>query len=76
MKRAPQPVHRPGGDDIELAAVGILQHPVELQSLVPTLRSTDAFVFIHGGNVPAGALGHARKLKPLVFGRLLVCGNP
>jgi hypothetical protein len=53
-----------------------LKHPVELWPLVPSLRSVDAIILIDSGDVPARAFGDARKLQPLVLGRLLAGGNP
>src|SRR5262245_39601235 len=68
----PQPVYRPGNDDVEPAPSGILEHAVEPWSLIASLRTADAGIPVDLLNCPATALGNLPKLPYLVLNRLMI----
>jgi hypothetical protein len=44
LQRSAQPVYRPRGDDIDLAAHDLFQKPIELRPFVAAFGAADAFI--------------------------------
>jgi hypothetical protein len=53
LQRSAQPVYRPRGDDIDLAAHDLFQKPIELRPFVAAFGTTDAFIAEFVGDDPS-----------------------
>ena len=58
VKAPPEPIHRPGHDDIEFASAASLHMRVERRALVPALGTADALVLVDLDDVAAHAAGN------------------
>src|SRR5215510_6926052 len=76
LERAPEAIHRPRCDHIELAPCCPLEHAVEGWALVAVLGTADAVVAVLLHDFPAPALGHGQQLAALVLYTLTVCAHP
>lgn len=55
LKRAPETIHRPRHDQVELAADSVLEHRVEGGPLVPPLGAADPVVDVRVNHLPTRA---------------------
>ena len=74
LKRAPEPVDRPGQKHIELAARGVLEQPIELRALVEAFGAAHAVVDILIDDLPALACSDLAQRTDLVLGCLSIPG--
>jgi hypothetical protein len=75
-QRAAEAVDRPGGQQVELPAHGILQHAIELGAPVASLGAADAGVGIDVGDLVTVRAGPGLEHAALVLDGLLVRGDP
>lgn len=57
LQAPPEPVDRPGGDEVDLAAHDRLEHGVERRTLAPALRPGDALVDVALDDLPQPKAG-------------------
>src|SRR5262249_61961072 len=73
---APEPIDRPGHDDIDFPARSGLMQRVECGPLIPPFAAADPVILINLVDLPAGTLGDLPQLALLIGRGLVDCGNP
>src|SRR5262245_12133693 len=72
LQGAPEAIHAPRRDHVELAPCRALEHSVEGRSFVPVLGTADPVVAELLHDLPTPALGYSQQLAALVLDALPV----
>jgi len=75
LQTTPEPIDRPGRDNVEFVPDDRLMQPVEPGALVATLGAADPIIGEFADDVPAAPLGSRGQRLPLVFDRLTAGRN-